>query len=167
MKRVAIYNEKGGVGKTTITAMFSSYLSYELGKRVCVLDFDSPAFHFMDLRKTELTIAGNPKSPLSWWLQHNPTEGEPYDIISFPTAKDGLYHPGTVFPYLKSLLSADYDYVFYDFPGRFAPGEPVSFLGANRYAFASEDSIPHRLDRTFSSLSASMYSEEQKTVPMG
>ena len=133
MKRVAIFNEKGGVGKTTITAMMASYLAYEAGRRVCVLDFDNPSFHFMELRLSEIKIAGDPKSPLSWWLSHNPAQ-PPYDIISFPTGpEEGVYNSDEVFGYLRSILADEYDYVFYDFPGRFAAGEPVSFLAANGY----------------------------------
>ena len=131
MVRLSIYNEKGGVGKTTITAMLASYLAYAHGKSVCVLDFDYPSYHFMELRQAEMRIADDPKSPLSWWLRNNPSQAEPFDIFSFPAGKDGLYHAGDVFRYLKNLLSDGYDYVFFDFPGRFAPGEPVSFLAAN------------------------------------
>ena len=34
MVRISIYNEKGGVGKTTMTAMLASYLAYAKGKSV-------------------------------------------------------------------------------------------------------------------------------------
>lgn len=60
MVRVTIYNEKGGVGKTTITALLASYLAYAKGKRVCILDFDYPSYHFMEMRRSELSILKNP-----------------------------------------------------------------------------------------------------------
>ena len=133
MKRVSIYNEKGGVGKTTTTAMLASYLAYAYGKSVCVLDFDYPSYHFMELRRTELSILQDPKSPLSLWLAHNPLSVEPYDVISLPPGKGGIYRPQEVFTYLDNILSGGFDYVFYDFPGRFTPDEPVSFLAANGF----------------------------------
>ena len=132
MVRFSIYNEKGGVGKTTIGAMLASYLSYARGRSVCVLDFDYPSYHFLELRQAELRIAADPKSPLAYWLRTNPP-GEPYEIFSFPPGRDGLYSPADVFPYLETILSAGYDYVLYDFPGRFAQGEPVSFIAANGF----------------------------------
>ena len=133
MARISIYNEKGGVGKTTITAMLASYLAYAYGKSVCVLDFDYPAYHFMEMRRSELNIAADPKSPLSIWLRGNPSPVEPYEVISLPPGAGGIYRPEEVFTYLGNILSGGFDYVFYDFPGRFAAGEPVSFIAANGF----------------------------------
>ena len=133
MVRISIYNEKGGVGKTTMTAMLASYLAYGYGRSVCVLDFDYPSYHLMELRQGETLILQNPQSPLSAWLRSNPSPGAPYDIFRFPPGRGGAYRPEEVFPYLENILSAGYDYLFYDFPGRFAPEEPVSFLSANGY----------------------------------
>lgn len=133
MIRASIYNEKGGVGKTTMTAMLASYLAYGHGKGVCVLDFDYPSYHFMELRSGEMLILEDPRSPLSVWMENNPPSAGPYDIFRFPPGKGGVYRPEDVFPYLENILSGGYDYVFYDFPGRFTPEEPVSFLSANGY----------------------------------
>ncbi|MBR6414614.1 MAG: ParA family protein, partial [Bacteroidales bacterium] len=133
MVRASIYNEKGGVGKTTITAMLASYLSYVHGKSVCILDFDYPSYHFMELRREELAILKEPRSPLSLWLRNNPSPVEPYDVFSFPPGRGGVYAPREVFTYLQNVLSGGYDYVFYDFPGRFAPDEPVSYIAASGF----------------------------------
>lgn len=133
MVRVSIYNEKGGVGKTTVTAMLASYLAYALGRSVCILDFDYPSYHFMELRRDELSILEDPGTPLALWLRNNPSPVEPYDIFSFPPGRGGTYHPREVFTYLQNILSGGYDYVFYDFPGRFTQDEPVSFIAANGF----------------------------------
>lgn len=133
MVRVTIYNEKGGVGKTTITALLASYLAYNKGKRVCILDFDYPSYHFMELRRSELSILKAPRSPLAIWLRENPTPMEPYDILSIPPGPGGMYRAQEVFGYLSGILPADYDYVFYDFPGRFTEDEAISFIAANGF----------------------------------
>lgn len=39
---VSIANQKGGVGKSTLTVVLASYLYYELGVSVAILDCDSP-----------------------------------------------------------------------------------------------------------------------------
>ena len=65
MKRISIYNEKGGSGKTTVGIMLASYLAYSCGRRVCVLDFDYPTFHFSQIRDQELEILRNPRSQLA------------------------------------------------------------------------------------------------------
>jgi len=133
MVRVSIYNEKGGVGKTTITVMMASFLAYGCGKRVCVLDFDYPAFHLKDLRERETLIRKTPRSPLSIWLRDNPPPSDPYDIFSFLPGRGGTYRPLEVFTSLEEILPGGYDYVLFDFPGRFSQGEPVSFIAANGY----------------------------------
>ena len=133
MVRISIYNEKGGVGKTTMTAMLASYLAYAKGKSVCVLDFDYPSYHYLELRRSELSILNDPRSPLSIYMRVSPPAGEPYDIFSIPPGPGGIYRAKEVFDYLPSILSEGYDYVFYDFPGRFTQDEAVSFIAANGY----------------------------------
>jgi len=133
MVRVSIYNEKGGVGKTTLTALMASFLAYSKGKKVCVLDFDYPSYHLLNLRRSELEIRKDPRSPLSSWLEANPSSGDPYDIFSFPPGPGGRYSPLDVFTSISNVFSDDYDYFFYDFPGLFTESDPVSFLAANGY----------------------------------
>lgn len=54
MKTLTFFNEKGGVGKSTFTALMASWLQYVHGKNVMVLDFD---YKLSDFRKKELRIA--------------------------------------------------------------------------------------------------------------
>lgn len=131
MVRLSIYNEKGGVGKTTITALLSSYLAYACGKRVCALDFDYPSFHLLNLRHRETALLENPRSPLAVWMGTSPQAASPYDLFSVAPGPSGTYSPLGVLGYLDGVLSGDYDYVIYDFPGRFTPEEPVSYIAAN------------------------------------
>jgi len=133
MIRLSIFNEKGGVGKTTVTVLFASYLAYIHGKRVCVVDFDHPAHHIHQLRRDELSIREDPRSPLSCWMEKNPAASEPYEVLLPPVGTGGAYRPFEVFSFLSRLQALRYDYIFYDFPGRLAVGEPVSFLAANDY----------------------------------
>lgn len=39
---VAFSNQKGGVGKSTLTVLLASYLYYEKGIKVAIMDCDSP-----------------------------------------------------------------------------------------------------------------------------
>lgn len=40
---VAFSNQKGGVGKSTLTVLVASYLYYEMGVKVAIMDCDSPS----------------------------------------------------------------------------------------------------------------------------
>lgn len=130
MARVCIFNEKGGVGKTTATVLTASWLAYSEGRRVCVVDFDHPSHHISAMRGRDSALLRDPRSPLSAWMASHPDTPAPFGVYSIPASPDGTYSPGEVFPYLEAILSAGFDYVFYDFPGRFARGEPASFVAA-------------------------------------
>jgi len=131
MRRVTIFNEKGGVGKTTVTLLLAGYLAYAQGRRVCVLDFDSPSYHLRDIRRDEERILRNPRSPLSSWLRANTPAGDPYDIIAVPTSCGDTYDPGETISFLERISKGPYDWILLDFPGRFTPEEIVAVLAAN------------------------------------
>lgn len=133
MEKICIYNEKGGVGKTTIGLLLAGYLAYCKGKRVCVLDFDYPTYHFSEVRRSEERFLRDPRSPLSVWMRDNAPALPPYDICRVPTNKAGVYTPAAVFPFVSGLRGSGADYLLYDFPGRFTQDEPMSFLAANGF----------------------------------
>ncbi len=131
MKRITIFNEKGGVGKTTLTMLLAGYLTYVKGKKVCVLDFDSPSYHLRDIRRTEDRILQDPRSPLSIWLRSNPTGIEPYDIFPVPTTSGDVFDTKETLSFLQNISAGGYDWILFDFPGRFTPEEIVAILAAN------------------------------------
>lgn len=65
MKVVSFFSEKGGAGKSLHTILFSSWLQYHEGMRVCVLDFEPVAFRIGDERDADEARLRNPLSPLS------------------------------------------------------------------------------------------------------
>ena len=50
---ITVHTSKGGMGKSTITAILASYLAYEQHRSVIVLDADSPQFSIANLRQRE------------------------------------------------------------------------------------------------------------------
>ncbi len=131
MRRVTIFNEKGGVGKTTLSLLLAGYLAYAKGQKVCVLDFDSPSYHFSDIRRGEDRILENPRSPLSIWLRDNPSRVAPYDVLRVPVSRSDRFDPVQTIAYIDNVCSGDCDWLIYDFPGRFTKDEIVSVLAAN------------------------------------
>ena len=51
---VAFSNQKGGVGKSTITVLLASYFNYVRGIDVAVVDCDYPQFSLEKLRNRDL-----------------------------------------------------------------------------------------------------------------
>lgn len=114
---------KGGVGKSSISEIFSSYLSYGLCKRIMVYDLDEGQYSFWNLRERELKVlfdenVSDPKSMHSHFaglvsksLDSSPGK-EPYKICKSTCTKileefENIYH------------NDDYDYIIFDLPGRF------------------------------------------------
>ena len=58
---IALSNQKGGVGKSTMTVLLASYFHYVKGKNVAVIDCDYPQFSIKDMRERDLkNIERNP-----------------------------------------------------------------------------------------------------------
>lgn len=129
MVKITVYNEKGGVGKTTVSYLLAGYLRYVKGRSVCVVDFDHPSYHFNEIRRSELATVQNPRSQLSMWLRGNPSPFSPYEIYKAPIGSDGRYDHFMIMQFIAAL--SDYDYIIYDFPGRFTEDEAVAILAAN------------------------------------
>ncbi|PXV57140.1 AAA domain-containing protein [Dysgonomonas alginatilytica] len=50
---IAFSTQKGGVGKTAFTVLLSSYLHYQQGKSIAVIDCDFPQHSIMEMRKRD------------------------------------------------------------------------------------------------------------------
>ena len=123
MKTFAFFSSKGGVGKTTHTEMFASYLRYGCDKRVCVIDSDTAGYSVLDYRKKELEFMKDPKSPLARFMERN-QQPVAYDIFEFPIDMKNLSDL-TIDKYMDKVGAfldehdSDYDYALFNFPGRF------------------------------------------------
>lgn len=54
MRVISFYNDYKEVGKTSLSILFASWLAYELGESVRVIDYDYPALPIVSKRKDEL-----------------------------------------------------------------------------------------------------------------
>ena len=54
---VAFSTQKGGAGKTTLTALIASYLHYERGYNVAIIDCDFPQLSIYNMRERDLAMA--------------------------------------------------------------------------------------------------------------
>lgn len=123
MVRLAIVNEKGGVGKTFLACQLALYCALKLEKRVLVLDLDSQGNTTKCLSKQAV------KSPFSMTellvkktLDETKIGHEPFLVISADEELKGLERQGTqahyafignIFNNLRNYFS-DYDIVIMD-----------------------------------------------------
>ena len=128
MKTIAFFSEKGGVGKSSFTIMYASYLKYRHGLRVAVADFNH---RINEYRLKEISVRKK-------LIQKNPDSGlEPYDtekawrVAEVKTSEIlELTRNGCQFPYAQWLLDEidhgrleGQDIVICDFPGSMSGGE--------------------------------------------
>lgn len=52
-KFVAFSTQKGGAGKTTLTVLAASYLYYQKGLKILVVDCDYPQFSIEEMRQRD------------------------------------------------------------------------------------------------------------------
>lgn len=145
MKKISIFNEKGGSGKTTVTLMLASYLAYSRRKRVCVLDFDAPSYHLSEIRSSELALLDDPRSQLSIWMKNHPGGPEPYEVIKVTSSGGDKPSVDDVLSIIGKVSGGPYDYLLFDFPGHFTEDEPAAYLSAND--FIDYIAIPMDTDR--------------------
>lgn len=107
MKIVTFFNEKGGVGKSTLTALMTSWLAYSLGEEVAVLEFDGPSYQYHSWREKNLEAAAG--GALSGMVTR-----EPYDIVKVPPMP-----PARMTEYVRRVAESGDGYLFLEFGGSF------------------------------------------------
>lgn len=142
MKTISVINQKGGVGKTSMTANLSSELAYK-GFRVVMLDLD---------RQTDLTDIflpnGNKGPNIVDLLQKKCTVGEATVTLSenlsiIPGSKFiSKFHfkgsEGALLPITKYFASNAVDFAVLDHPPAFNNSSVAGFVASNHILIVSE-----------------------------
>lgn len=74
MKSVAMFNNKGGVGKTTLLCNLAAYLTIKMGKKVLVVDCDPQC-------NTTQLIMGEEFASAFYWDSHSETATTIFDLL--------------------------------------------------------------------------------------
>lgn len=106
---VAFSNQKGGVGKSTVTAVLASYFNYVKGLKVAVVDCDYPQFSLEKLRGRDLkNLEKSEYHQRLFCRQFEDGSRKAYPIVT-STPEAAAEIPGK--------LEGDYDLIFLDLPG--------------------------------------------------
>ena len=125
MKTITFFNGKGGSGKTTFNVMFASWLSYGLGARTILFDFDSPEFKCSEQRRRDEKSLQKADSELRRFLP--PGNDSPalwYPVKALDCPRMDPREKDYILGYLSSI-SADYDYMVLDFGAGFSEDSPA------------------------------------------
>lgn len=129
MRTFSFFNEKGGVGKSFHTIMFASFLAYEHGAKVLVVDFENPNPRLDNVRENELKMLADPKSALSRFGQAHEIPKEFYVIHTPLKNVDYAYTQENAERMRESIWalisSKKFDYILFDFPGLLINDSPA------------------------------------------
>lgn len=129
MRTFSFFNEKGGVGKSLHTVMFASFLAYECGAKVLVIDFEHPNPRLDKARADELTKLSDPSSALSRYVNSHGGLKSLYEIFTPLKDQDFSYNKEQATELRESvwsLISSNkYDYILFDFPGLLMENSPA------------------------------------------
>lgn len=106
-------NQKGGVGKSTLTILLASYLYFVKGKNVAVVDCDSPQHSLSNLREREKDVIK--KSPYHQQLMKSTYE--PLGKKAYPIINSTPAHARQAADDLAASAGIGFDIIFIDLPG--------------------------------------------------
>lgn len=129
MRTFSFFNEKGGVGKSLHTVMFASFLAYDCGAKVLVVDFENPSPRLDKTRADELKKLSDPSSVLSRYVNSHGGLQELYDICTPLKDQDFNYNKEQAEELRESIWTlistSKYDYILFDFPGLLVENSPA------------------------------------------
>jgi ATPases involved in chromosome partitioning len=110
---VAFSTQKGGVGKTTFTVLAASYLHYQKGYNVAVVDCDYPQYSVNRMRKRDIaTVEKDEVYHRMLFEQLKRTNKKPYPVFC-STPENAIKE---INEYLEQS-DTSIDVVFFDLPG--------------------------------------------------
>lgn len=133
MKAFSFFSGKGGVGKSTLTLIFASYLSFLLNLKVLVLDMEKPDGRLMPFRENDIKQLNTEGSQLYNYAKSHrmPHPDSYYNIEEYGLAV-GEYTPEKVRSFVAGLKlvkdKGPWDVLLLDFPARYGDNLPVHIL---------------------------------------
>lgn len=144
MKVLTFFNEKGGSGNTTLTALCADYFAYKLHEPVYCVDFDGPSFQLYNIRENDVGLLKSnlrekgaeplKSNHVSAFARECASTTHPYGISKQLMPRDITQE------YLQKLaqsmvkrISSSPGYLFLDFPGSLRPNDPAYYFITRGY----------------------------------
>lgn len=130
-KVITFYNKKGGVGKTTLSVLFASYLAYGCGTKVKLFDFEYPDFPADAIRSKDLEHLRSEDGELREWFNRNGSVGA-FEIEKYGLENYSVKDLRGLFDRFNEEKAGDaLNYIVVDFPARYNSLSPTSMLLAS------------------------------------
>lgn len=129
---VAFSTQKGGAGKTTLTVLVASYLHYEMGYHVAIIDCDFPQHSIHSMRERDLNMA----------LEDEFYKGMAYEQFSrldkkaYPVVESNTFGAIADAEKLAEESDTGFDIIFFDLPGTMNNKDLIHTLANMDYLIA-------------------------------
>ena len=133
MKAFSFFSGKGGVGKTTLSIMFASFLAYCRNLKVLLIDMEKPDGCILPFRKGDIQQLQTAGAPLYNYAQAYPMPcpSNYFNIEEYGLAI-GEYSKQKVIEFVCDLKKVkekgNWDVMILDFPARYGDNLPVHIL---------------------------------------
>lgn len=129
---IAFSSQKGGVGKSTFTALAASTLHYRLGYNVAVFDADFPQHSLMKMKKRDLAmVMENEFLKRAAFRQFTTLNKKAYPILQHKA--EGVLQAANDF---VETSDTKFDFIFFDLPGTVNTPGILKALAGMHHIFA-------------------------------
>lgn len=129
---VAFSTQKGGAGKTTLTILAASYLHYEMGYNVAIIDCDFPQHSILSMRQRDLKMAMEDEFYRGMaYEQFTRLDKKAYPVVESDTSKAITDAEEVVEDY-----DTEFDIIFFDLPGTLNNRDLIHTLAHMDYIIA-------------------------------
>ena len=174
MKTITFYNEKGGVGKSTFSIMFASYLHYKMGARAALADFDSRDAEFrkreIENEQKAIDEETNPEAKRTMTEALNAKKRSSYRIHTAYPAALAAFNEDPSYPgiedmsyarWLKKIITEEEekgtDVLVVDLPGSKEANQPTALMANNLLSL-----IVMPIERDLQAMTAALYTIEEE-----
>jgi len=164
-KFISVSSSKGGVGKSSLTAIFATGLQSHFNLKVAIIDID-PQESIIKIRQSELKeMEISPPKPNSSYFKYLTKNKEKTGMYYPDVFRISLYEDYTIIKKRLEKLNGKYDVVFLDFPGSLSIHiNTILLLKELDYIFIPYYADQNNSNSTFSFLSALKELKEQKKI---
>lgn len=128
---IAVSTQKGGVGKTALTVLLSSYLHYVQGYNVAIVDCDYPQYSINGMRERDKKIVTEDSYHKSLFYNQSKTLNKRAYPIEVSRATEAMETAKRIVEESEVPL----DFVFFDLPGTMNATGVLSTLAQMDYIF--------------------------------